>query len=514
MSRAGLGSALSLSGVGAAGKLLAIAKTMLIASIFGASAALDAFWVGYALPTVLPALLTTVVTVAFVPRFVAGLDGREGPQAWRGANSLFTLILILSMLATVALWVYAEALVRGLAPGLDAATRELAVAQTRILLPSVPLLTVSALLSALSYARERFILPAMEGVLTNLTVIAAALALAPVLGIKALALGVLAGFVLQGAVLLVGNRDLLRSSLRPAFAWGHPDFRAPLAHLFPLLVGSAGSVATALINQYFLSLGGEGAISAMAYAAMFAYLPVEIFAQSVITTFYPTLGRHLARGELVQAASRYLEGLRLVLFLTLPCGVLLALFAEPLMVLLLERGEFVAEDTRLTASITIALTLGMVFRGVAYFNYRVLHAALRPWLQVSIGLAGVATHVLLCLAWIEPHGAVGVALAASLSMLQSAALSSLFAARLVALRASGEALKGLAALLGLALLLFALGWPLSRLLWPAQDEPRRLAALFALGAGAAAGISVLLVAMAAGQQDLAWLKRRWLGRRK
>jgi putative peptidoglycan lipid II flippase len=132
------GRALGVSTLNLASKGLAIAKTMLISALFGASASLDAFWVAYSLPTLLPAVLTTVITVAFVPRFMSSLEGRSGPEAWRGANTLFTLVMLVSVVAAALMSLYAPALVRGLAPGLAEPTHAEAVRLTRLLMPCVP----------------------------------------------------------------------------------------------------------------------------------------------------------------------------------------------------------------------------------------------------------------------------------------------------------------------------------------------------------------------------------------
>ena len=512
MSRSGQGKALGLSLLNGASKLLAVGKTMLIAALFGAGAALDAFWVAYSLPLLLPSLLTTVVTVAFVPRFMASLEGRTGPEAWAGANTFFTVVVGASVAAALLMYLKADTLVAWMAPGLDAATAAKAVALTRILLPCVPLLTLSAVLSAISNARERFVLPALEGVLTNVTVIAMALIAASTLGVQALTLGVLAGFVLQAGVLVWGNRDLLASSIRPRLAFGHPDFRGPAGHLLPLFVGSAGSVFTGLINQYFLSHAGEGAISAMAYAAMFAFLPVEVFAQAVITTVYPAFARHFARGDVDGAAQAFGEGVRFLLFLTVPSAVLLIVFAEPLMALLLERGAFTAGQTAMTADIAAILALGLVFRAAAFFNYRVLHAAMRPWLQVSIGLLGVATHLALCQLWGDAWGPQGVAWAATVSMAQSALISLLAALHVLRWRWPRRLWIDIGKLALIAAALAAIGLLLRPTAWPADDGQRWMHAVEAMGVAAIAGAGALLVAWALRQPDLRWMLSALSGR--
>lgn len=432
------GLALGISALNLTSKVLAIGKTMLIAAVFGAGAALDAFWVAYTLPLLLPALLTTVITVAFVPRFMVSLEGREGRDAWRGANTLFTVILGLSVAAALAMWPAAPWLVATLAPGLAPETSAEAARLTRWMLPCVPLLTLGALLASVCNARERFTLPALEGVLTNAAIIVAALALAPRYGVKALVLGVILGFIVHVMVLAWGNRDLLRGSLRPALAFNHPDFTGPISHVLPLLVGSAGSIVAGLISQYFLSLAGEGAIALMAYAAMFAFLPVEVFTHAVMNTHYPGLGRHFAAGEFTQAGERFMEGLRFLMALTLPAAVLLLLYAKPMVALLLERGAFSAGHTRQVALLIAILSIAMVFRSVAYLAYRVLHAARMPWRQVAIGLVGVGTHLVLCAVLVQPLGVAGIALATVVSAMLIAVVATAFVQRLTRLAWRGR----------------------------------------------------------------------------
>lgn len=422
---------LTLSGLNLASKLLAIGKTLIIATLFGTTGMLDAFWVAYSLPLMLPMLLTTVLTVAFVPRFVKSLEGRTGVDVWRGANTLFTIAIACALLACAAIYLWTPALVHRLAPGLKPPIHAQAVAMTRMMLPCMLMLTVSSLLSALSYARERFTLPALDGVINNTAIITIALLLAGQLGVRALIVGITLGFFVQLVILCIGNRDLLRSSLRPAFALRHPDFLQPMAHLLPLMVGSVGAMFTGLVDQYFVSRLDPGSISALTYALMFAMLPVEVFAQAIITAYYPALGRGMAKGDLAQVASIYRNGERLLLLVTLPCAVLLITLARPVIVLLLERGQFDARSTSLTVEAMSILAIGMVFRSQAYFSYRVIHSMVRPWIQVFIGLAGVASCVGLNMLWAERLGLRGVALSSVLSQAQSALIAALVVGRLL-----------------------------------------------------------------------------------
>lgn len=425
------GSTLNLIALNFSGKLLAIGKTLFVAALFGTTGSLDAFWVAYSLPLMLPAVLSSVITLAFVPRFVANLDGRTGADIWRGANSLFTVMVILACLGGAGMWVWASELVRSLAPGLADSTHDQAVAMTRMMVPCVVMLAISSLLAALSYARGRFTAPGLESIVNNVAVIVLGFLLAPRIGVRALIIGVNVGFAAQLAILCIANRDLLRSSLRPALDLRHPDFVRPLSHMFPLLVGAAGSMLTGLVDQYFVSSLDAGSISALSYARMLSMLPVEVFTAAIMSTYYPALGRGFAAGDLAAVADTYAHGSRFLSFLTLPSALLLAVLAKPIVVIMLEHGNFDARSTALTVEAMAILAVGVVFRSHAYFSYRVLHSAIRPWTQVTIGLLGVATCVGLNILWAQRLGLRGIALSAVLSQMQSAILASIAARRLL-----------------------------------------------------------------------------------
>lgn len=438
---------LNLVTLNLAGKVLAIGKTLFIAALFGTSSHLDAFWVAYSLPILLPNVLSSTITTAFVPRFVASLEGRTGPEIWKGANALFTSILILIAIGGAAIFVWASPLIGVLAPGLSPATHDEAVGLMRLMVPSMVMLAMNSLLSALSYARARFLAPGLEGIVNNIAVIGIAGVFARYFGVGALMAGVTLGFAAHLAILAWSNRDLIRSSFRFSFAFGHPDFRGPFAHMLPLLVGYTGTILTLLVNQYFVSNLSSGSISALSYASMLSMLPLEVFTNAVTSTYYPALGRAFAAGNRKAAADTYFHGMRFLLLLTLPSAVLLVVFSRPIVVLLLQHGNFDAHSTELTVEAMTILSVAMMFRSHTYFSYRVLNSALKAWTQVTIGLVGVATAILLNMLWAEKLGLRGIALSTALSSLQSAILASFSVRRLLGSRTSGEQRRDIARIL-------------------------------------------------------------------
>jgi len=465
-----------------AGKVLAIGKTLFIAALFGTSSHLDAFWVAYSLPLLLPNILSLTITTAFVPRFVASLEGRTSPEVWKGANTLFTTILILIAMGGAAIFIWASPLIRMLAPGLAPATHDEAVGLIRLMVPSTIMLAMNSLLSALSYARAKFLAPGLEGIVNNIAVIVIAGVFARYFGVGALMAGVTVGFAAHLLILAWSNRDLIRSSFRFSFAFAHPDFRGPFAHMLPLLVGYVGTIMTLLVNQYFVSNLSAGSISALSYASMLSMLPLEVFTNAVTSTYYPALGRAFAAGDRKAAADTYFHGLRFLLLLTLPSAVLLVVYSKPIVVLLLQHGSFDARSTELTVETMTILSIAMMFRSHTYFAYRVLNSALMAWTQVTIGLLGVATSILLNMLWAEKLGLRGIALSTTLSALQSAILASICVRRLLGAHTSGdqyrELIRVIAPIAVLAVAAFA------ALYLVPQSLQARSSALWAIAAGA------------------------------
>jgi putative peptidoglycan lipid II flippase len=464
-----------------AGKVLAIGKTLFIAALFGTSSHLDAFWVAYSLPLLLPNVLSLTITTAFVPRFVASLEGRSSPEVWKGANTLFTSILILIAIGGAAMFVWASPLIGLLAPGLSASTHDEAVGLIRLMVPSTIMLAMNSLLSALSYARASFVAPGLEGIVNNIAVICIAGIFARYFGVGALMAGVTVGFAAHLAVLAWSNRDLIRSSFRFSFAFGHPDFRGPFAHMLPLLVGYTGTILTLLVNQYFVSNLSAGSISALSYASMLSMLPLEVFTNAVTSTYYPALGRAFAAGDRKAAAETYFHGMRFLLLLTLPSAVLLVVYSKPVVVLLLQHGSFDAHSTELTVQTMTILSIAMMFRSHTYFSYRVLNSALQAWTQVTIGLLGVVTAILLNTLWAEKLGLRGIALSTTISSLQSAILSSICVRRLLGTRTGPDQWRELARVV-VPIAVLGVAAYLGQALVP-DDLKSRSNALWALAAG-------------------------------
>lgn len=422
-------SAVTMTALSLSGKSLGLVKTLVIAAVFGASGTLDAFLVAYTLPTMMPGLILGVVTTAFIPRFMRSAANGHDNIDWRGLNTLFSVVAAAILALAVLIVLGRDAIVFALAPGLPPEVHVLAARLTALMAAAVVFFGLNALLTALLQALHRFTIAALDSVITNVVVIAGCLLFVGRYGILALAVSVIAGFALHTILLVWANWRLLWNHIRPAFDFGHSDFRGASRHMLPLLVGYLGATSMVIIDRIFVSTLDSGAISILSYASMLALLPMEVFGQAVMTVFYPGLSQAYAAGQADRMQDAHTRGLRMMLFVLLPAAAVLVLLAQPVVSLLFERGAFSAQAAVLTATTLGAYALGLPGRAVNYFNFRVFHARQEPWSAVSIGLFGVGLNAVLDYLLIRRFGVAGIAYATSAAITCCAVISSVLIVR-------------------------------------------------------------------------------------
>ena len=191
-------------------RLLGLVREPVIAALFGASGNADAFEVASRLPQMVHDLVIGgAVSGVLIPLFSDITS--DNKRLTRAFTALLTSVGIALLGVVGLLMLLAEPLVALAAPGLPASTQATAVTMTRITMPGVLFLGVSAITASRLYAGNKFAAPSLAPATLNGTMIVLALSLTPVVGPTGVALGYLAGTV---AHLLVQIPALIRARTR------------------------------------------------------------------------------------------------------------------------------------------------------------------------------------------------------------------------------------------------------------------------------------------------------------
>jgi putative peptidoglycan lipid II flippase len=329
-----------------ASRVAGLIREGVIAGVFGASSAVDAFTAASSLTTILYDLLISgAISAALVPVF-SDYAERDETELWRIASTVITLaLLIVSGIVLLIAW-QAEPTVALLAGGFPAPIRAEATQMVRLLLPSVMLIGLAGLITALLQARQQFLLPAFTTSAFNIGIIVGVLILNTQFGSLSMVVGVLIGAAAQVVLQLPGLRG---AALRPRLELSHPGVQQILKLYAPVAVGVGFSVVGIILDRNLASQVGQNALSTMRFATTLIQLPLGLVAAAVSFAILPTLSRQAGQDE--QGFRTTLAmGLKVVLLLVLPATIGLLALAEPVVRLLFERGAFDSSDALATAA--------------------------------------------------------------------------------------------------------------------------------------------------------------------
>ena len=352
------------------------------------------------------------LSIAFIPFYTRVRDRDGAPAAQRLFHSVLTAVGLLAVVATVALFANAEALIELQFPRFAPETTALAVRLTRIVLPAQIFFLTGGILRAALMAHGHFGAQAAAPLLYNGAVIAAGLATGSAEGF---AWGVVLGAFLGNWLLPVV--DLARTRAVPV-ALALPD-RSFLAYLWlaaPLMLGLSLTTVDEWYDKWFGGTLATGTVAALSYARKLAMAPVGIVGQAVAAAALPTLSVLYARGEHGELDATLQRVLASSLVLAVfGAGAVFAL-ATPGVDVLYRHGRFDADAAARVSFLLRVMALGVPAWVIQQIAVRAFYAREDTWRPMLLGTAVALLAVPLYLQLGARLGAAGLAAAGVAAM--------------------------------------------------------------------------------------------------
>ena len=413
------------AGIVAAGtvlsRILGFARDMILAKIFGATVAADAFYVAFRVPNLLRELFAEgSMSAAFIPVFTEYLSKKSRPEAKELARSAFTTLSLLLMTLVFFGIVFSVPLIGVIAPGFlrDPAQFRLTIDLTRIMFPFLLFISLAALAMGILNSTRHFAPPAFSSGVFNVVNIVFILAGAsffsePAYGAAwGVVFGGLAQFLVQLPTLYQEGFSL--SFRRPIWPL-HPGVAQMGRLLAPTTLGLSVTQINLLVNTYLASSLPTGSVSYLYYGMRLIHFPLGIFAIALSTALLPTLSSQAAKNEIGALRQTFSFGLRLVFFITFPAMMGLIFLRVPIVHLLFEHGAFDRTATLGTAAAVLFYAAGLwAFAGLRIV-VPVFYSLQDTKTPVKIGLVAVAANIILNILLMGPLQHGGLALGASLS---------------------------------------------------------------------------------------------------
>ncbi len=311
-----------------------------------------------------------VLSSMFIPIFLEKLRGGGREEAYRFANTLFSLVLVVLGAVALAGTLLPQPFVLTQTFTVSPEKAALSIHLFRFFAIQIVFYGWCALTSGILNAQRRFFAPAIAPLVNNVVVIVALLGFylplrdsRPDLAIVALGVGTTLGVV---ALLVTQLPALFAIGFRFRWSWdlADPSFRKMMRKMLPVL----GYVGVNLVGVSFRNAFATRAFldgsAVLQYAWVWYQLPYGVLAVAYITALFPEMTDLAGAGDWTAFKSTLSRGLRVIALLIMPMAALLVVLARPL-VRLYGIGAFPDRAVPLVAGVLAAWALGL-FSFAAY----------------------------------------------------------------------------------------------------------------------------------------------------
>jgi putative peptidoglycan lipid II flippase len=409
-----------------ASRILGVVRDSIFARIFGVSGLTDAYVAAFRIPNLLRDLFAEgALSSAFVPTFSDALvkGGRE--RAYRLGNLVLGGILLVTGGLSLAGFLWAETLVSLITRGFGGNAAQVLSAGllTRIMMPILTLVSVSAVWMGMLNAQQRYLAPAYAPAMFNVTSIACGVALLLLhvsdrTGMIVWSAGTATAGLVQAVVQLPSLHKLgyrVRPKLRGLL--GDLEVRRILRLMGPATIGLAAIQINVFVNTQYAAALGSGPLTYLQNAFRLFYLPVGLFGVALATVTTARASNEAARGDRGALVARVSDGIRGVWLLAFPSAVGLVVLAKPVVQLLFQGGKFLPAHTAATVPIVQAYMLGVLPYSLVKVFAPAFFAVDRPRVPMIASIASVGANLLFNSLTYRTFGAPGLALGTTVAAL-------------------------------------------------------------------------------------------------
>ncbi len=369
-------------------RVLGFFREWTVAHQIGSNAITDAYYAAFTLPDFLNYLVAAgSLSLTFIPVFTKYVAEQREDEGWHVFSTVISLMgLVLVALVLVA-EIFTPQLVKLIAPGFKAAEKAQVIFLTRLMLPAQICFYMGSILSAVQYAKARFVVPSLAPVVYNVGIILGGLLLGPRIGITGFAVGVLGGALVGNFLLQVWGAGRAGARFRPNLDARHPGFLLFLKLAVPIMLALSLAFTDDWIIRWFGSYLQPASITWLSYAKTLMRVPLGVVGQAVGVASFPFLAQLYSEGKLAElnrTLNATLKGLALLL---VPISALTIAESSPLVYFVFSHTRLRGADFQATASTLAFFSVGMFAWGAQNILARGFYAARDTLTPAVVGTA-------------------------------------------------------------------------------------------------------------------------------
>jgi putative peptidoglycan lipid II flippase len=285
--------------------------------------------------------------------------------------------------------------------------------------PYAMLICLVALSMGILNTLGHFAAPALAPVLLNVAMILSVLAVSsvssnPAVRVIGLACGVLIGGIMQLGLqipfLLKQGFSVFRKT-----PLNHPGLKRIGRMMPPAIVGAGVYQINMLVGTFLASMLPMGSISYLYYADRLVQFPLGIFGLAIATAVLPSLSRHASDQDMDGLKSTFAYAFKLILYIMLPSVAGLIALREPIIAVLLQRGEFDRYAVQMTSDALLYYSVGIWATAAIGIVVRVFYALNDTGRPMIAAVISILANIFISVILMIPMQHSGLALSTSIA---------------------------------------------------------------------------------------------------
>jgi len=358
-------------------------------------------------------LILGAISAAFIPVFSELISSNKKEEAWRVANSIINIAILLLIVSSLILAILMPYLVPLFVPGFSSEKQELTINLARIMLASPIFFGLSYIFGAVLNSFKRFMVYSLAPLVYNVSIILGTLLFADRIGIFGVALAVVAGAFLHMAI-------QIPVAIKLGWHWRLLlDFKNFFVRkigilMFPRAIGLGATQILLLIFTGIASALGGSAVAIYNLADNIQTMPMVVFGTSFAVAIFPTLAENYSKNDLEKFSYYFTKTLRSILFFMVPIAFGVVMLRAQIVRLILGSGFFGWEQTIDTANTLGYFAIALVFTSVIPLLARAFYAICNTKIPMMVTLLTVIISIVLAKFFTSSMGVEGLALAFSI----------------------------------------------------------------------------------------------------
>lgn len=352
--------------------------------------------------------------IKLLSKFKRIIDRGREPAHWELTNTLLNTLLIILLITSGIIWVFAPFLTAKLVPGFDAERLALTVKLTRIMLLSPILFAVSNIFGSILQAFRRFTLFAAAPVMYNLGIICGIVFGYPLFGPVGLAYGVILGAILH---LLIQMPQVFKMGFcwRPILVWKSAGVKRVFRLILPRALALSANQVNNLVNTFLASGLAAGSVAVFYNAYDLQSLPISLIAVSLALASFPVLGELFIKDRTEDFRQLLFRVIKNILLIMIPLTLFMILLRAQIIRLILGYGKYNWEDTVRTLQIFAVLSISLIAQGLIPILARAFYAREDTKTPVFISIASIGLNIILAFILVRFYDLLGLAIAFSIA---------------------------------------------------------------------------------------------------